>query len=428
MTTIGGFVSKICRKVKVLDPAKCKWYSTQTTKSGPLEGLRVLDLTRVLAGPYCSMLFGDLGAEVIKVERPGQGDDTRSWGPPFIGTESAYFFSINRNKKSVALNIKEAEGQDLVKKLAQKSDVLLENYIPGKLSELGLGYSQIKEVAPKLIYCSITGYGQSGPYSKRAGYDVMVEGIGGLAHITGPEDGDPCKVGVAITDLSTGLYAMGSILAALIHRQKTGRGQHIDCNLLSTQVASLVNIGSNYLNAGIEAKRYGTSHASIVPYQAFKTKNGHFMVGAGNDHQFKLLCQLLHLDDLASHPDFISNRQRVKNRVELVNILTREFSKKSTEEWLSAFESSGIPFGAINNMQQVFSDPQVLHNNLIQEMEHSTAGKIRVAGPAVKYSESTTVLQYPPPLLGEHTDIVLQELLGLSSDELGTLRDKGIIQ
>ncbi|KAL5007240.1 hypothetical protein ScPMuIL_016046 [Solemya velum] len=402
--------------------------SSTCSNQGPLSGIRILDLTRVLAGPYCTMILGDLGAEVLKVERPGSGDDTRTWGPPFRGSESAYFLSVNRNKKSIAINMKSKQGQSLVKQLANRSDVLIENYIPGKLEKLGLGYNQMKSLAPHLIYCSITGYGQAGPHAMRAGYDVIVAGVGGLTHITGPEDGEPCKVGVAMTDLSTGLYAYGSILAALLHRQKSGRGQHIDCNLLSTQVASLVNIGSNYLNADMEARRYGTAHQSIVPYQAFKTSDGYILVGAGNDQQFNVLCKLLALEELSSDEKYTTNQLRVANRRTLLAKLSERFAHQNTDHWLAVFETSGIPYGPINNMQQVFSDPQVIHRGMVQEMEHPTAGHIRLPGPAVKFSESDTVLQSPPPTLGQHTDEVLKDLLGVEDDQLTGFRETGVIQ
>ncbi|XP_045169810.2 succinate--hydroxymethylglutarate CoA-transferase-like [Mercenaria mercenaria] len=402
--------------------------TTADPLKGPLHGTRVLDLSRVLAGPYCSMILGDLGADVIKIENPDGGDDTRSWGPPFCGSESAYFLSVNRNKRSVCVNIKEKEGQDVVVELAKKSDVLLENYIPGKLSELNLGYEHLSKVAPHLIYCSVTGYGQTGPDAKRAGYDVIVAATGGLTHITGPEDGEPCKVGVAMTDLSTGLYAYGSILAALLHRAKTGRGQHIDCNLLSTQVASLVNIASNYLNADMEAKRRGTSHPSIVPYQAFKSADGYVMAGAGNDKQFQILCKCMGLPDVGESPDYATNRQRVHNRKTLLDILGKRFKLKTTSDWLEVLKDSGIPYGPINNMQQVFSDPQVVHNKMIQGMKHPTAGDIRVAGPAVSFSETPTVLNNVPPLLGEHTRPVLKDVLEMSDNCIDSLIRKGIVK
>ncbi|XP_046333411.2 succinate--hydroxymethylglutarate CoA-transferase-like isoform X1 [Haliotis rufescens] len=403
--------------------------SQQSERSSPLEGIRILDLTRVLAGPYCSMLLADLGADVIKVERPGAGDDSRSWGPPFKGTESAYFLSVNRNKKSIAVDLKKQKGVEIVQQLAGSCDVLIENYLPGKLGEMGLGYDEMKALVPQLVYCSITGYGQTGPYRSRAGYDAIAAGVGGLMNVTGPRDGDPCRLGVAMTDLSTGLYAFGAIMVALQHRQLTERGQHIDCNLLSTQVASLVNIASNYLNAGMEAKRYGTAHESIVPYQAFKTKDGgYFMVGAGNDKQFQLLCQRMELPELLEDERFQDNKVRVANRDILLPLLGHRFETKTTSQWMQVLEGSGIPYGPINNIQQVFSDPQVVHNGMIQELQHPTAGTIRLPGPAVRYSESQTVVPRPPPTLGQHTQEVLQGILGYSDRQLKHLIESGVVQ
>ncbi|KAH3843885.1 succinate--hydroxymethylglutarate CoA-transferase-like [Dreissena polymorpha] len=420
-----GHGSRLCRRQYL---AKPRLYSTTVDeKDVPLNRVRVLDLSRILAGPYCSMLLGDLGAEVIKIEKPGVGDDTRSWGPPFCGTESAYFLSVNRNKKSICVDLKRPEGQDIIKELAKKSDVLIENFVPGKLTDMGLGFEQMSRIAPHLVYCSITGYGHGGPDASRPGYDVIVAATAGLTHITGPEDGEPCKVGVAMTDLSTGLYAHGAILAALLHRRKTGRGQHIDCNLLSTQVASLVNIASNFLNAGQEAKRWGTAHASIVPYQAFKTSDGYVLVGAGNDGQFVDLCKRVGLEELTSVPDYKTNQKRVENRVKLVAIFSDKFRSKSTSEWLDTLRGSHCPYGPINNMAQVFSDPQVVNNELLQEMTHPTAGTVRVAGPAVRYSETPTVLKHPPPTLGQHTREVLQSLLSLSDEEVIALKIDGVV-
>lgn len=423
------YVFQVCSPRRKIRTSTKQYLCTKVDPSkGPLHGIRVLDLTRVLAGPYCSMILGDLGAEILKIENPDGGDDTRSWGPPFCGKESAYFLSINRNKQSVCVNIREKEGQDIVRDLAQKSDILIENYIPGKLSTMNLGYEQLHEIAPHLIYCSITGYGQTGPDATRAGYDIIVAATGGLTHITGPEDGEPCKVGVAMTDLSTGLYAYGSVMAALLYRSKTGRGQHIDCNLLSTQVASLVNIASNYLNSGEEAKRRGTAHASIVPYQAFPTKDGYVMAGAGNDKQFQILCKCLKLNDVGNNPKFSTNRQRVTHRKELLQIIINRFKSKNTSEWLEILEDSGIPYGPINNIQQVFSDKQVIHNGMIQEMRHPTAGLIRVAGPAVKFSETPTIRALPPPTLGQHTDSVLKNILKLSDEDIARLKRNGIVK
>uniref|UniRef100_A0A8C1SAS3 Succinyl-CoA:glutarate-CoA transferase n=1 Tax=Cyprinus carpio TaxID=7962 RepID=A0A8C1SAS3_CYPCA len=359
----------------------------------PLDGVKVLDLTRVLAGPFATMILGDLGAEVIKVERPGSGDDTRAWGPPFVGEESAYFLSVNRNKKSIAVDLKDPEGTKLVTKLAKVCDVLVENYLPGKLNEMGLGYEELSKVAPQLIYCSITGYGQTGPESHKPGYDSIASAVSGMMHITGPEDGDPVRPGVAMTDLATGLYTQGAVMAALLQRQKTGRGLHIDCNLLSSQVACLTHIAANYLNAGIEAKRWGTAHGSIVPYQGFKTKDGYLVVAAGNDQQFMKVCK--------------------------ASVL--RFMQETTGEWLRRFEGTGVPCGPINNIQQVFANPQVAHNGLILEMDHPTSGRIAVPGPAVRFSSFESGNPMPPPVIGQHTVQVLRDTLGYSDDAINQL-------
>lgn len=394
-----------------------------------LSGIRVLDLSRILAGPYCSMILADMGAEVIKVEKPGFGDDTRTWGPPFCCTESAYFISVNRNKKSIVIDLKTEHGKDLIRKLACVSDVFLENYLPGKLSEFGLGYSELSKIAPHLIYCSITGYGQNGPYAKRPGYDVIVAGVGGLVHTTGPQNGEPCKAGVAMTDLSTGLYAHGAILAALLHRQNTGRGQYLDCNLLSTQVASLVNLGSNYLNAGKEATRQGTAHESIVPYQGFATSDGYILIGAGNDAQFKALCKLLGATELSKDERYKTNKLRVFNRKLLLSQLSDIFSQKNTTEWLKQFEGCEFPYGPINNMSQVFADQQVHECGLIQEMEHPQIGKIRLPAPAVDYvSQVVSTEHFAPPILGQHTQEVLRNVLGLGTAEINDLSKHGVIK
>ncbi|XP_069072018.1 succinate--hydroxymethylglutarate CoA-transferase isoform X2 [Pleurodeles waltl] len=325
----------------------------------PLEGVKILDLTRVLAGPFATMILADLGAEVIKVEKPGSGDDTRTWGPPFVGTESAYFLSINRNKKSIAVNLKHPKGTKIIRELAGVCDVFVENYIPGKLAEMGLGYEDISKIAPHIVYCSITGYGQTGPMFQRAGYDSIAAAVSGLMHITGPQDGEPVRPGVAMTDLATGLYAHGAIMAGILQRHKTGKGVHIDCNLLSSQVACLTHIAANYLNGGIEAKRWGTAHGSIVPYQAFKTKDGYIVIGAGNDQQFVTICKNLNLPHLTTDSRYKTNTLRVQHRKELLEMLSTRLAEKKTCEWLQIFEGSGIPYGPINTIGKVFSEAQV---------------------------------------------------------------------
>ncbi|XP_002734750.2 succinyl-CoA:glutarate CoA-transferase-like [Saccoglossus kowalevskii] len=405
-------------------------YSTggSTQAMGALDGIRVLDLTRVLAGPFATMILGDLGAEIIKIEKPGVGDETRTWGPPFVDSQSCYFLSINRNKKSLAVDLKDPRGKQIIIELAKKCDVLVENYVPGKLTSMGLGYEDLHKVAPQLIYCSISGYGSDGPYAERAGYDVVAASMAGLLHITGPQDGEPARVGVAMTDLSTGLYSHGAIMAALLQRYKTGKGQKIECNLLSTQVALLTHIAGNYLNAGVEAKRWGTGHGSIVPYQAFKTKDGFYLiVGAGNDKHFSIVCKLLSLEFLLEDNRYKGNHMRVENRNTLITTMSDRFSQKSLKEWLDIFEGCGIPYGPINNMQQVFNDPQVQHNNMVQEVQHATVGNVRMTGPAVKYSDSDNSIHLPPPLLGQHSKEVLQDLLEYDENEVADLIDNHIV-
>ncbi|XP_015591741.1 succinate--hydroxymethylglutarate CoA-transferase [Cephus cinctus] len=394
----------------------------------PLSGIRVLDLTRIIAGPYCTMILGDLGAEILKIERPNIGDESRKWGPPFFeGTkESTYFMCVNRNKKSICVDLK--KGKEIIYELAKKSDVLVENYVPGKLAEMGLGYKDISKVAPHLIYCSLTGFGSEGPYASRPGYDVIAASMGGLMHITGPKDGDPCKVGVAMTDLATGLYAHGAIIAALLQRLKTQKGQWIECNLMSTQVASLINIGSNYLNAGKEATRWGSAHESIVPYEAFQTKDGYLTVGTGSDVQFLALLKKLGLSELETNEKFKNNTERVKNREELLTILRREFLKKSNKEWLTILEGSPFPYGQVNTIGQVFDDPHIKHIELIKEMDHPVVGKVKVVGPAVTYSYAENRVRLPPPMLGQHTTEVLKTLLNYSEETLKALQADKVVQ
>uniref|UniRef100_A0A8D1E1T1 Succinyl-CoA:glutarate-CoA transferase n=1 Tax=Sus scrofa TaxID=9823 RepID=A0A8D1E1T1_PIG len=352
---------------------------SDTDNMKPLAGVKILDLTRVLAGPFATMNLGDLGAEVIKVERPGAGDDTRTWGPPFVGTESTYFLSVNRNKKSIAVNIKDPKGVKIIKELAAVCDVFVENYVPGKLSALGLGYEDLHGVAPHLVYCSITGYGQTGPLSQRAGYDAVASAVSGLMHITGPE------------------------------------------------VACLTQVAANYLIGQKEAQRWGTAHGSIVPYQAFKTKDGYLVVGAGNNQQFATVCKILNLPELIGDAKYRTNHLRVQNRKELIKILSTRFEEEMTSKWLHLFEGSGVPYGPINSMRDVFAEPQVVHNGLIMEMKHPTAGKISVPGPAVRYSTFEMSEARPPPLLGQHTTHILKEVLRYDDGAVGELLSAGVV-
>lgn len=401
--------------------------STEDEKS-PLAGIRVLDLTRIIAGPYCTMVLGDLGAEILKIERPGAGDEARKWGPPFMkqAQDSTYFLAINRNKKSICIDLK--RGKDIIYELAEKSDVLIENYVPGKLRDIGLGYEDIARVAPQIVYCSLTGYGYDGPYANRPGYDVIAASIGGLMHITGPKDGVPCKVGVPVTDITAGLYAHGAILAALYQRTMTKRGQWVQCNLLATQLASLINIGSNYLNAGKEASRWGSEHESIVPYEAFLTKDGYMTVGTGSDLQFLDLMKRMGLTELTEIDEYKNNRSRVENRDELLAILREHFKAKTNEEWSVVFEGASFPYGPINTLKQVFDDPHVKHTKMVKELQHSSGETVKVVGPAVTYSYASNKVRSAPPAMGQHTDEILKNLLNYTDDEIETLKRKQIVQ
>ncbi|XP_020287031.1 succinate--hydroxymethylglutarate CoA-transferase [Pseudomyrmex gracilis] len=433
MNRVFGIFSRNCAAkskhffVSKCNTKKCELFCT-TAESSPLNGIRVLDLTRIVAGPYCTMVLGDLGAEILKIERPGSGDEARNWGPPFFeGTkESTYFTSVNRNKKSVCVDLK--KGRDVIYDLAKTCDVLVENYVPGKLNGIGLGYQDLAKIAPRLIYCSLTGYGSQGPYASRPGYDVIAASLGGLLHITGPKDGPPCKVGVAMTDLATGLYAHGAIMAALLQRTTTNRGQWIQCNLLSTQVACLINIASNYLNGNKEGTRWGSEHESIVPYEAFPTEDGYMTVGAGSDTQFVELMKRLQLSELASNDKFKNNTARVKNRTELLQILRNVFAKKTNQEWSVIFDGASFPYGAVNTIKEVFDDPQVKYMKLVQEIDHPVTGKVKLVGPAVTYSYATNVVRSPPPTLGQHTLEVLKNILRYSDDKIENLLQQKIVQ
>jgi crotonobetainyl-CoA:carnitine CoA-transferase CaiB-like acyl-CoA transferase len=395
---------------------------------GLLSGIRVLDLSRVLAGPYCSMILGDLGADVIKVERPGVGDETRHWGPPFAAPgESAYFLCVNRNKRSITVDMKKPEGIGIIKSLAQKSDVFLENFTPGTTEGLGVGYEAIREINPGIIYCSITGFGPDGPYRNRAGYDLAVSALGGLMGITGEPDGPPVKVGVAITDVTTGISAQGAICAALYAREKTGRGQRIDLSLLETQVSALVNIASSYLVSGEIPKRWGTAHETIVPYQGFETKDKYVIVAVGNDQLWIKFCKVLGRPELAQDPRFKTNPLRVQNRKECIGILAPIMKTRNRNEWVELLNREAIPCAPINTMDEVFSNPQVLHRKMLAEIEHPTAGKIKLAGIPVKYSEAEASIRRPPPLLGQHTAEILSEVLGYDAARIEKLMAEGVL-
>uniref|UniRef100_A0A1B6FFJ9 Succinate--hydroxymethylglutarate CoA-transferase n=1 Tax=Cuerna arida TaxID=1464854 RepID=A0A1B6FFJ9_9HEMI len=429
-STYLGHYSNVLLQKTACSLKSLRYFSSVNELESPLSGVKIIDLTRIVAGPFCTMVLGDLGAEVFKIEQPGSGDEARKWGPPYVqgSNTTCYFVCLNRNKKSVCVNLKTAEGIKVIHDLAKVSDVLIENYVPGKLSSLGIGYEDLKEIAPRLIYLSLTGYGPRGPYSKRPGYDVIAASIGGLLDITGPEGGEPCKPGVAMTDLATGLFAHGAILAALLQRNKTGLGQKIDCNLLSTQVASLINIGSNYLNAGKEAKRWGTAHESIVPYETFATADGFLTVGGGSNQQFKSLCEKINMPHLFKDSRFVDNISRVKNREVLITELKKCFIKQTTADWLKVLEGSSFPYGQVNRVSQVFSDEHIQAIDLVKDVELSDGAQVKVVGPPVEYSGSKNAVRSPPPMLGEHTEQVLSQILNYPRDKIQFLQEQGHVQ
>jgi crotonobetainyl-CoA:carnitine CoA-transferase CaiB-like acyl-CoA transferase len=393
----------------------------------PLSGIRVLDLSRILAGPTCTMLLGDLGAEVIKVERPGTGDDTRTWGPPFAGGEAAYYLCCNRNKKSITIDLKHPKGVELIKELAKTSDVFVENFTPGLMKRFGLDYETLKEINPRLIYCSITAYGQDGPYRDRPGYDMVLSAVGGLMYITGEQDGDPCKVGVAITDVLTGVHASGAIMASLIWRATSGKGQYIDCSLMDIQASALANIGSNYLVAGKEAQRWGTAHESIAPYQVFKTKDHPIAIAAANQKLWINFAKALNREEWLDDPRFESNPKRVENRKVLIPLVAERMLEKTCDEWMELLLKASVPCGPVNNMERLFSDPQMIHRNMIAEVEHPTIGTLKLCGIPIKYSDTPGTIRRPPPLVGEHTEEILKDVLGYDSKRIDELRWDGVI-
>jgi formyl-CoA transferase len=394
---------------------------------GPLDGIRVLDLTRVLAGPYCTMFLGDLGAEVVKVEQPGVGDDTRGWGPPFTGGESAYFLCVNRNKKSVTIDLKSKEGVALLRRLAEHADVLIENFRPGTMERLNLGEKDLRAANPRLIYASVSGFGADGPMSDAPGYDLIVQAWGGLMSITGPADGEPSKVGVAIIDLVAGLMLGKSIAAALFAREKLGVGQKIDTSLLEAEVACLINVGSNYLVEGSIPGRWGNAHPSIVPYQSFKTGDGYLVIGVASEGIWRRFCQAIGRTEWADDPCFEKNANRVENRSLLIGFLAEIFLSRSTDEWLKLLNSAEVPCAPVQTVDQVFKAHQVLHREMLVEVEHPTAGTVRMAGIPVKLSLTPASVRLPPPLLGQHNEEVLESWLGMNDKEISELKRKTVI-
>ncbi len=406
--------------------------------TGALSGLRVLDLSRVLAGPWASQTLADMGAEVIKIERPGAGDDTRGWGPPFAKdangndtTEAAYYLTANRGKKSLTIDITKPEGQEIVRNIAAESDVVLENFKVGGLAKYGLDYATLSALNPKLVYCSITGFGQDGPYKDRPGYDFMIQGMGGLMSITGAPDsapgGQPMKVGVAVADIFTGLYATIGILAALRHRDATGEGQYIDLALLDVQAAVLANQAMNYLTTGNAPGRLGNAHPNIVPYEAFPSADGYLILAVGNDSQFKSFCAVAGLDDLPADERYATNRNRVANRDTLVPLIRQAMVLKTTDEWIAALEKANVPCGPINTLDRVFDNPQVKHRGLVKHLDHPTAGTVPTVGNPIRFSKTPITDEKAPPMLGQHSDEILRKVADLSDDQIAKLRDAGIV-
>ena len=405
---------------------------------GPLSHIRVLDLSRVLAGPWAGQVLADLGAQVIKVERPGEGDDTRGWGPPFISNadgsrgDAAYFLCANRGKRSLAIDMAKPEGQALIRELARRSDIVLENFKVGGLQKYGLDYPSLKAVNPRIIYCSITGFGQDGPYAKRAGYDFMIQGMGGIMSITGQPDGEPgagpVKCGVAFADLFTGLYGVIGVLAALAHRERSGEGQHIDIALLDTQIAVLANQALNYLVSGKPPPRLGNAHPNIVPYQSFATRDGHVIVTVGTDRQFKEFCRIAGLGNLAEDVRFATNRARVQNRQEIIPIIAEAMLTRTTEEWVNALEAAAVPTGPINRIDEVFADPQVRHRRVRVDLEREDGVKTPGVASPLRFSETPIGYDRPPPALGADTTEVLTSILGLNEAKIAALRKAGVVE
>ena len=401
---------------------------------GPLAQVRVLDLSRVLAGPWAGQNLADLGAEVIKIERPQAGDDARAFGPPWVKdragrdtSDSAYFTSANRGKKSITVNLSSPAGQAIVRELARGSDVLIENYKFGDLGRYGLGYEDLKAVNPRLIYCSVTGFGQTGPYRERPGYDFMIQGMGGMMSVTGERGGEPMRAGVPVADIITGMYASIAICAALAHRAESGKGQHLDLALLDSQIALLAYQNTNYFATGKPPSRIGNLHPNIVPYQPFRTADGEVIIACGNDNLYRKFCGAAGCSELAGDARFAINGKRVENRVELTRLLQEIFSRRPTHEWLELLEAAGVPNGPINNVAQVFEEPQVRARGVRVELDHPVAGKLPTVASPMRFSGTPLEHKLAPPLLGEHTEEILRERLGRSAAQIAALRAEGVI-
>ena len=392
-----------------------------------LEGIRVLDLTRALAGPFCTLMLGDNGADVIKVEMPGSGDDTRKWGPPFIGEESAYFLSINRNKRSLTLNLRDPQAKEIFLKLAKDSDVIVENFTPGVMERFGLDYEAVKATNPNVIYCSISGFGQDGPYRSRPAYDQIMQGIGGLMSITGEPDGEPQKIGVAVTDIGAGMWAAFAIMAALHHRSQSGEGQYIDVSMMDAQIAWLTYQAGYFFANGTPPKRMGAAHPTLVPYQAFMCQDGKYInVAVGSDRIWDRFCQGINREDLKDHPDYANNGDRVRNRGAMVSMLQEYFLTRPVADWVKDLQAVNVPCGPINDLADVFADAQVLARNMYQEMPHPTLGSIKQTGLPIKFSATPGGLDRHPPLLGEHNQEVLTSL-GYSEGDIRSFQEGAVI-
>jgi crotonobetainyl-CoA:carnitine CoA-transferase CaiB-like acyl-CoA transferase len=392
----------------------------------PLDGITVIDFTRVLSGPYCTMQLADMGARVIKIEHPGQGDDTRAWGPPFVGTESAYFLSINRNKESLTLDLKSQGAGRVLDALLGKADVLVENFRPGTMERLSLDYTSLKERYPRLVYCSISGFGQTGPRSREAGYDAVMQAEGGLMSITGSVDGPAYRLGVAISDIAAGMFATQGIAFALFARERTGRGQHVDIAMLDTTSALLTYQAGIYFATGATPPRMGNRHPTIVPYETFEASDGEFVVAVGNDDQFRRFCQVLGAPEIGTDLKFATNRARVANYSELRPMLSERLSTKTRGEWVTLLKTAGVPCGSVRAVAETLEDPQLAARDMIKELEHAAAGAIKVLGVPIKLSETPGEVRTPPPTLGQHTDVILREL-GFSEDDVQSLRSSRTI-
>lgn len=391
-----------------------------------LDGIRIVDFTKALAGPYCTMHLADMGAEVIKIEMPGTGDDSRGWGPPFIEGEAAYFLSINRNKKSITLNLKDERAKEIALKLIERSDIVVESNRPGVMKKLGLDYECVKEINPGVIYCSISGFGQTGPYKERPGFDQVIQGYGGIMGLTGEAGGPPIKVGIAVTDIATGMFAAMGILMALYYREKTGKGQYIDASMLDGQISWLTYQGGRYLASGEVPQRIGSAHPLIVPYQDFEASDGFINIAAGNDNLWRRFCEVTGLHDIVDDPKFATNAKRVENREEVVGIISKVIATKTIEEWLDILNNAGIPCGPIYTVDRVFADPHVLAREMLVEVNHPKCGKIKVTGSPVKFSETPAEVVTAPPSLGQHNEEILLGL-GYSSDDIKKLIEEKVI-